>query len=440
MKTLTIAIKDLTRSFRSMFALVFMFAVPLMVTGMFYLMFGSSAAGAPAAPSAVTVAVANLDQGDSSLAQGLADYAPGASAQNLGQLVLQSLQNPALAGVLQVSLAPDASSARKAVDSKQAAAAVIIPAGFSASFVDPQGQAALQLYYGGASPASSQAAGTVQAVLQPLLDGLAGAKIAVGVASAHAGSSGAPAAITAVMQHFAAPLTRDADAASPGVNLAGPGQGSALLDLKSLGKAASANPAGQMLAPIMGGMLILFAFFNGGSSCESILREDEAGTLARLFSTPTRRSSVLGGKLLAVGLTVLVQVSLLLAAASLVFGIRWGELLPLALSALGIVACAAAFGIFITSLLKNTRQGGVVYGGLITITGMLGMMTVFTGGGGGVVSTLSLLVPQGWALRGLSLTLSGAPLGEVVLNFAVLLALSTAFFAAGVLRFQKRFA
>jgi len=137
---------------------------------------------------------------------------------------------------------------------------------------------------------------------------------------------------------------------------------------------------------------------------------------------------------------VLVQVGLLLVAASLAFGIRWGDLLPVALSALGIVACAAAFGIFITSLLKNTRQGGVVYGGLMTITGMLGMMTIFTGGGGGVVGTISLLVPQGWALRGLSLSLGGASLGEVALNLLILLALSLAFFTIGVLRFQKRYA
>ncbi len=423
MKTITIALKDLTRSFRSAFALAFMFAVPLLVTGMFYLMFGNTTAKA-AASTAVTVVVANLDQGDSSLAPGLAAYSNEAGAQSLGQLVVQALQSPALANVLEVSLAPDAASARRVVESKQAAAALIIPAGFSASFVDPNGRAVVQLYPG---PAASQAAGTVQAVLEPVLDGLAGAKIAVSVATSHDGGAAAPAAISAMMQEYAASPAMQSPA-------------SALLDVQTVGASAAANPAGQMLAQIMGGMMIFFAFFTGGSSCESILREDEAGTLARLFSTPTRRSSILGGKFLAVGLTVLVQVSLLLAAASLVFGIRWGSLLPVALSALGIVACAASFGIFLTSLLKNTRQGGVVYGGLITITGMLGMMTIFTGAGGGVVGTLSLLVPQGWALRSLGLAMDGAALGEVALNFAVLLALSLAFFTMGVLRFQKRYA
>jgi len=431
MKTLTIAIKDLTRSFRSMFALAFMFAVPLMVTGIFYLMFGNTTqatSGPAAAVAPVKVVVANLDRGDPALAEGLAALPGGAGMQNLGQVIAQTLQNPALNGLLKVSLSPDAASARQAVESKQADAAVIIPAQFSAAFVGPEGGAAIQLYQ---DPASSQAAAVLKAVLGQALDGLSGARIAINVALANANSGSDPAVIGAVVQRYTAAV-------------AVPDPAGALLDVREAGKAAPAapaNPMGQMLAQIMGGMMILFAFFTGGSSCESILLEDEAGTLARLFTTPTRRSSILGGKLLAVGLTVLVQVTLVLAAASLIFGIRWGDLLSVALSALGIIACAAAFGIFITSLLKSTRQGGVIYGGLLTITGMLGMMTVFTGGSpSGVVSTLSLLVPQGWAVRGLMLSVQGAALGDVALNLLVLLGLSLAFFAIGVLRFQKRYA
>jgi len=45
MKAIDIALKDLTRSFRSAFALVFMFGVPLLMTGMFYFMFGNSSSG-----------------------------------------------------------------------------------------------------------------------------------------------------------------------------------------------------------------------------------------------------------------------------------------------------------------------------------------------------------------------------------------------------------
>src|SRR5690606_22246468 len=107
------------------------------------------------------------------------------------------------------------------------------------------------------------------------------------------------------------------------------------------------------------------------------------------------------GKFLAVGVTVLVQVIVLLAASHLIFHIQWGSLAAVALAAAGIIACAAAFGILLTSLIKSTRQGGAVYGGFLTVTGMLGMLPIFTGGGGGAMDMVSLITPQGWAVRGL---------------------------------------
>jgi ABC-2 type transport system permease protein len=189
--------------------------------------------------------------------------------------------------------------------------------------------------------------------------------------------------------------------------------------------------------------MIFFAFFTGVSAAESILREDEDGTLPRLFTTPTSQATILGGKFLAVGLTVLVQVSVLLAVANLLFRIHWGAPVLVGLSALGIVACASSFGIFINSLLKSTRQGGVVFGGILTVTGTVGMMRIFTAtapNAAGLGETISLVTPQGWAVRGMMMAMSGAAVSQAALNLLALLALSTVFFVIGVLRFQKRYA
>ncbi len=54
----------MTRSFRSTFALIFMFGVPLLMTGMFYFMFGGAAKSDQGFSVPVTkVVVANLDIG-----------------------------------------------------------------------------------------------------------------------------------------------------------------------------------------------------------------------------------------------------------------------------------------------------------------------------------------------------------------------------------------
>ena len=51
-----------------------------------------------------------------------------------------------------------------------------------------------------------------------------------------------------------------------------------------------------------------------------------SGTLPRLFTTPTTQSTILGGKFLAVGLTVVVQMTVLIILGRLIFGIHWGDM------------------------------------------------------------------------------------------------------------------
>ncbi len=55
-------------------------------------------------------------------------------------------------------------------------------------------------------------------------------------------------------------------------------------------------------------------------------------------------------------------------------------------------------------------------------------------------NTVSLLVPQGWAIRGLLQAMNGAPLWNVGGTVLVMLVLSAAFFVVGVWRFSKRYA
>ena len=129
--------------------------------------------------------------------------------------------------------------------------------------------------------------------------------------------------------------------------------------------------------------------------------------------------------------------------SSLIFGIHWGNPVLAGAVAVGLVAVAAGFGLLVTSLLKTRRQGGIVYGGVLTVMGMLGMMRVFTAGvqsASNPISTASLIVPQGWAVRGWQLLLEGGGPAEIALPLAVMLAEGAIFFALGALRFRKRFA
>ena len=430
MKVLDIAFKDMTRSFRSTFALVFMFGVPLLLTGMFYFMFGGAAKSDQGFSVPVTnVVVANLDQGGSGFDLAKAQMPGGAQAHSLGDMVLASLQDKSLASLMKVSTAASAESARADVDSQKDGVAIIIPADFSQQFSSQNGQATIQIYK---DPTLTLGPSIVQSVISQYMDSMSGAKVAVDVVIQQTGTSD-PALIGQVVSQYVAAVPAGDQSAS-------------LFDLHAPAAqkpAANTNTLSLIVSLIMGGMTIFYAFFTGTSTAQSILREDEDGTLPRLFTTPTTQATVLGGKFLAVGLTVLVQMTVLLILGRLIFAIQWGSLLPLALVTLCTVLAAATFGIFVMSLLKSTRQSGTVLGGLLTVTGMLGMIKIFTMGSPTSpvwADIASMFVPQGWAVRGLSQVMAAAAPGDILLTCLVLLGMSVVFFLIGVLRFQKRYA
>jgi len=204
--------------------------------------------------------------------------------------------------------------------------------------------------------------------------------------------------------------------------------------------ADGANPMQAVMGQIVAGMLIFFVFFGGASAAQSILQESEEGTLARLFTTPTARASILNGKFLYVLALVTVQALVLMLLASLLFHIEWGQPLAVALVVLGLVVCAAGFGIFVISLLRSSRQAGPVVGGVFSATGMMGGLISAAVPMPAAFKMVQKLVPQGWAFDGWSQVLAGSSAADVLPTVLVMLVLGAIFFALGLSKFQRRFA
>lgn len=429
MKAIDIAIKDLKRSFRSAAGLVFMFGIPLLVTGMFSLMFGSAVNNERFELPRIRVVVANLDHHGPRLQAGRHSLPEGIHANTISELVVSVLESKDFAELLSVSHAANVDDARMQVDERQADAAVIIPPDFSKQFADPNGQAAVELYV---DPTLTIGPGVLRAILGRFMDSIAGIKIAVDQTLDTIDQSGMdPALAGRVIQRFTdSSRTQSSDLSEE------------FLEIHSPAGAAPVNPVLAIVGPIMAGMMIFYAYYTGVSTAQSILREDEERTLPRMFTTPTSRAEILTGKFLAVFLTVLAQVVTLIIAARLLFGINWGGPISTGMAAAGIILSASTFGIFINSLLKDTRQGGMIFGGVLTVTGMVGMIRIFAmnaPGAARISDTVGLLVPQGWAVRGMLAAMDGRTALETAPNLLVMLAWSTAFFLLGVWRFHKRY-
>ena len=75
-----------------------------------------------------------------------------------------------------------------------------------------------------------------------------------------------------------------------------------------------ASPARRSASPvsILAGMMVFFMFFGAANVARSILTEDRDGTMPRLFTTPTRRGTIIAGKFVSTFLTVLAQAIVLL--------------------------------------------------------------------------------------------------------------------------------
>ncbi len=422
MKALDIALKDMLRSFRSGFALVMMFVVPLLVTGIMQFAFGGLGGDGGFELPQTRVQVVNLDE-------------PGPQFSfSFGQMLAEFLQREELADLLQVTEAANEADARAAVDSQDAGVAVIIPPDFTTAALAPAGSAEVTLYQ---DPTLTLGPSIVKELVSQFVDGFSGTRIATSVVAEQLSKQGV--AIDAslrqdVARQYAAWAEELGRSRSEGVHPA--------LDIQP--PPTKTEPVSQgagMMGGIMAGMVIFFAFFTGASTAETIIREDEEGTLARLFTTPTPRAVILGGKFTAVFVTLVVQVMVLMLVSALIFDIRWGEPATVALAALGLVVAAAGFGVFIMSFLKSTRQAGPVVGGVLTLTGMLGgLFTTGLQDLPAVYQTISLLTPHGWVLRGWKLALAGGGVGDVLLPVFVSLGMGIVFFVVGALVFRRRFA
>src|ERR1044071_7926771 len=136
MKAFDIALKDLTRSFRSAFAVVFMFGVPLLVSGMFYLMFGNMAQNGGFDLPRTKVIIANMDAGGPRFQVNPKNIPGGRKAETMGDLIVNILESDEMTDLIEVTFAADPEAARTSVDSQQAQVAIIIPSNFSNQFAD----------------------------------------------------------------------------------------------------------------------------------------------------------------------------------------------------------------------------------------------------------------------------------------------------------------
>ncbi len=425
MKIIDIALNDLTRSFRSAFTIGMAVVAPLMLTGLIYFAFGGLSGG-DVSMTAMRVGVVNADTlpVDSPL------DAP------IGDNIRAMFFDESVEAWIEARDYADEAAARAALDRQEIGVAVIIPANLSASLLADEIDAPVTIV---SDPTLTIAPAVVQDMVTMMLDGVSGGGIAIQTLMERQQANGIqpdPSQIPNWVTRYTdwyREFQRDL--------FHNPEKAALVLTAQSAGETESADPIQQMMGLTMAGQMIFFAFFTGAYAMMSILREDEEGTLARLFTTPTERANILAGKFLAVVLTVLLQGLVLMTAGHYAFGIAWGQPASVALAVMGQVFAASGLGVLLISFVKTSKQGGPVLGGGLTALGMLGGLFTanIPGGMPAAFAALANFTPQGWVLKGWKLSLAGSAPADLLLPFAVALVMGVVMFVLGAVMFKKRY-
>ena len=400
---------------RNVPALAMMLLAPLALAALLGFAFGG---GQSFSISATKVAVANADTG-----------AAGA-AEDAGAVVAGVLKSPDLADILAVSEKPSAAAARASVDDGKAATAVIIPAEFSAAIFGTTAsapKAAVEVYE---NPTQEIGGAITESIVGQALLGFNGARAAAIAANGLATANGDGERAGKLAQQAAETYLREGGAAA-GVSVA---------------QRAPRLPGGEstkdvgVTGTILAGMMIFFMFFGANNVARTIIDEDRAGTLPRLFTTPTPRQTILGGKFSSVFVTVTVQAVILLVAGRFIFSIDWGRLDAVAALTLVAAAVASGLALLLISLVRTPAQAGAIGAGVYLVLALLGGNFTGTAAAGGTYAGIQKLTPNGWLLQGWDAVMRGGGIADIVPNLLVPLLFAMVLFAVAVLRFRKRYA
>jgi ABC-2 type transport system permease protein len=410
-KFFLIGLKDLKLIFRDRAALVFTLLAPFLLTiGMGFVTgrFSGSSTGL----SDIPVVIVNLD------------------GEQLGNALADVFSSEELADLMEPTESSDPTAARQWIDDDQAAAAVIIPEGFTRSIIPPEGTALdqnfvqpeavkIEVY---ANPSRPTSAGVVKAIVDEFLSRVEEGRI-LGMTS-----------ISGLMQAgLLAPENAEREIRAL---FAGNQAEAAAITLKTNREGPEAIEF-DILAYMAPGMALLFLMYTVSYGGRSILAERSQGTLPRLLVSPTSTAQVLAGKVLGIFFTGVAQVGILILASSVFFGVKWGDATGLVLLIMAVVFGATGWGMLITALSRTPAQVGSIGSAIMLIFGILGGSFIDLDQMPSLVRTLSKITPNAWGLDGFTTLALGGTLPSLVEPITALLIMGAVLFGIAVALFNR---
>ncbi|MCG2785444.1 MAG: ABC transporter permease [Anaerolineae bacterium] len=415
LKLILIGLKDLKIMFRDRAALTFMLLAPFLLTVGLGFVTGRFSGGSSGL-SDIPVVLVNLDKAE------------------LGDALVAAFESEDLSTLVAPTEADSPAAAYRLIDEDQAAAAVIIPAGFTESIIPTQEMLDAENYNPDpvkievyANPGSPTSAGVIKAIVDEFLSRVEEGRI-TGV-TAMLGIPGIENMPSGQVEELARSMFENADT---GAELAST-TGIALKKAQQGADAVVFDPLAYM-APGMALMFLMYTVSYGG---RSILAERAQGTLPRLMISPTTSTQILGGKVFGIFLTGVAQVGILILASTLFFGVKWGDPLGLVVLILAAVFGATGWGLLLTAIGRSQGQVGTLGTAIMLIFGILGGTFISLDMLPPFVRLFSKITPNAWGMDGFITLALGGGLPQLAEPITALLVMGALLFVVSAFLFRR---
>jgi ABC-2 type transport system permease protein len=167
--------------------------------------------------------------------------------------------------------------------------------------------------------------------------------------------------------------------------------------------------------------LVLFMFVNSLAATVALIQSRRLGVSRRMLSTPITSRTIVVGETLGRFAVAMIQGVFIILAASLLFGVKWGDPLgaSVLLTAFALVSTGAA--VLFGAILSNEQQAGALTPlslGLAALGGCMVPLEVFSP----TMQTIAHVTPHAWAVEGFTkLVRTDAGLSDIALQIAVLI-------------------
>ncbi|MDP2181070.1 MAG: ABC-2 transporter permease [Actinomycetota bacterium] len=412
-RLLSISLKDITVWLRDPAALGVLLGMPIILILILGAAFGGLGGGGD---FSAHVAIVNLDEGASA-----ASATPPGGSTRIGDEIVSALtDNEDLAGLFEIEQRDDAEAVRTEVERGDLIAALIVPADFTERI--NAGEAVdLEVLR---DPGSELSSGIWESVIRSIATEFSRISVIAQTSGQVSADAGLPPEALQGAIGLAVQAASAEDVASP-VEV----------------KAADAVREEGEISPLdffSLSMTSMFLMFGAMFGAFSFITERREQTMSRLLTTPTTRSSVVGGKMLGIFLLGMLQFGVLFAYTSGMMKVNWGaSVAGTWMIAAAEMAATTGLAVLIASIAKTERGAGGIGPLVIQVMALIG----------GAFFQISVL-PEwlqpiryasviGWALEGFQkVQTGGAGPADLLGEVGALFAFAVVFFGVGVWRLR----